>query len=126
MNMQNIQILFLLIDSVIKLAPWRVVTETMQRIGYDANESLARSLRTIAVIGALLFVVPPVSFVGAVLPAGCFSGAMVSHMRIGAPLLSQILFGFWLGLMVWSGLWLRRRSLRALMPLRGRFCLIGR
>lgn len=88
MNMQNIQILFLLIDSVIKLAPWRVVTETMQRIGYDANESLARSLRTIAVIGALLFVVPPVSFVGAVLPAGCFSGAMVSHMRIGAPLLS--------------------------------------
>ena len=44
MNMQNIQILFLLFDSVIKLAPWRIVTETMQRIGYDASESLARSL----------------------------------------------------------------------------------
>ena len=40
MNMQNIQILFLLIDSAIKLAPWRIVTETMQRIGYDASESL--------------------------------------------------------------------------------------
>jgi hypothetical protein len=47
MNMQNIQILFLLIDSVIKLAPWRLVTETMQRIGYDASESLARSLGAI-------------------------------------------------------------------------------
>jgi hypothetical protein len=47
MNMQNIQILFLLVDTVIKLAPWRIVTETMQRIGYDANESLARSLGAI-------------------------------------------------------------------------------
>jgi hypothetical protein len=121
MNMQSIQILFLLIDSVIKLAPWRIVTETMRRIGYDASESLARSLGTIAVVGALLYVFPPASIVGAVLPAGCFSGAMVSHMRIGAPLLSQTLSGVWLGLMVWGGLWFCRRSLRALMPLRSRF-----
>jgi hypothetical protein len=47
MNMQNIQILFLLFDIVVKLAPWRIVTETMQRIGYDASESLARSLSAI-------------------------------------------------------------------------------
>ena len=47
MNVQNIQILFLLFDNVIKLAPWRIVTETMQRIGYDASESLARSLGAI-------------------------------------------------------------------------------
>ena len=47
MNMQNIQILFLLVDTVIKLAPWRIVTETMQRIGYGASEGLARSLGAI-------------------------------------------------------------------------------
>jgi len=121
MNMQNIQILFLLFDSFIKLAPWRIVTETMQRIGYDASEGLARSLCAIAGAGALLYAFPPPSIVGAVLPAGCFGGAMVSHMRSDAPLLSQILSGFWLGLMVWGGLWLCRRSLRALMPRRSRF-----
>ena len=116
----------MLFDSAIKLAPWRVVTETMQRIGYGASENLARSLGTITVVGALLYAVPPTSILGAILLAGCLGGAMASHMRIGRPLFSHILFGFCLGLMVWGGLWLRRRSLRALMPLRGRFCLIGR
>jgi hypothetical protein len=29
-----------------------------------------------------------------------------------------VLFGFYLGLMVWGGLWLRDRKLRALFPLR--------
>jgi hypothetical protein len=47
MNMQNIQTLFLLVDTIIKLAPWRIVTETMQRIGYGASEGLARSLGAI-------------------------------------------------------------------------------
>ena len=47
MNMQNIQILFLLFDTVIKLASWRIVTETMQRIGYGASGNLARSLGAI-------------------------------------------------------------------------------
>jgi DoxX-like family len=121
MNMQNIQMLFLLFDTVIKLAPWRIVTETMQRIGYDMRESLVRSLGAVAVVGALLYVFPPASIVRAVLPAGCFGGAMVSHMRIGAPLWSHIPSGFWLGLMVWGGLWLCRRGLRALMPFRSRF-----
>ena len=121
MNMQNIQILFLLFDSVIKLAPWRIVTETMQRIGYGARESLARSLGAIVIVGVILCAFPPTSIVGAVLPAGCFGGAVVSHMRIGTPLLSHILSGFWLGLMAWGGLWLGRRGLRAFVPLRNRF-----
>jgi DoxX-like family len=121
MNMQTIQIFFLLFDSIIKLAPWRMVTETIERIGYGASEGLARSLGVLAVVGAILYVFPPTSIVGAVLPAGCFGGAMVSHMRIGTPLLSHILSGFWLGLIVCGGLWLCRRSLRAFMPLRSRF-----
>ena len=44
MNMQTIQIMILLLDSCIKLAPWRIVTETVDRIGYSASESLARRL----------------------------------------------------------------------------------
>ena len=42
MNMQTIQIMILLLDGFIKLAPWRIVTETMDRAGYGAGESLAR------------------------------------------------------------------------------------
>jgi hypothetical protein len=121
MNMQSIQILFLLFDTVIRLAFWRIVTETMQRIGYGARESLARGPGAIAAAGVLLFIFSPASIVAAVLPAGAFGGAMMSHIRIGALLLSYILSGFWLGLIVWGGLWLCRRNLRPFMPLRSRF-----
>ena len=49
---------------------------------------------------------------------GYLGGAMASHVRIGSPLLTHILFGLYLGLMLWGGLWLRDRSVRDLMPWR--------
>lgn len=49
MNMQTIQIMILLLDGFIKLAPWRIVTETVDRIGYGASKNLARGLRVVAV-----------------------------------------------------------------------------
>jgi hypothetical protein len=39
-------------------------------------------------------------------------------VRIGSPLFSHVLFGVYLGLFVWGGLWLREPRLRALFPLR--------
>jgi hypothetical protein len=114
MNMQNIQILFLLLDHFIKLAPWRIVTETTGRIGYAMSENLVRSLGVIAVIGVVLFAFPPSSIAGSILPAGDLGGAAASHVRIG-PMVSIILFGFYLGLVVWVGLWLWSRSWRALV-----------
>jgi hypothetical protein len=37
-------------------------------------------------------------------------------VRIGSPLFTHILFGFYLGVLLWGGLWLRDRRLRALLP----------
>ncbi len=50
MNLQNIQILCLLLDSFIMLAPWRIVTKAVDRIGYAAGRGLARSLGIVAVL----------------------------------------------------------------------------
>ena len=44
---------------------------------------------------------------GAVLLTGLFGGAIATHLRIGSPLLSHTLFGIYLGVIVWGGLWLR-------------------
>jgi hypothetical protein len=107
---------FLLFDGAIKLVPWPVVTETLDRMGYGSSETLARSLGAITLICTVLYAVPPTSILGAILLTGYLGGAMASHVRIGSPLFSHVLFGFYLGLMVWGGLWLRDRSLRALIP----------
>ena len=103
-------IVFLLFDGAIKLVPWPVVTETMDRMGYGSSETLARSLGLITLVSTVLYAVPPTSILGAILLTGYLGGAIASHVRIGSPLFSHVLFGFYLGLMVWGGLWLRDRS----------------
>jgi DoxX-like family len=114
--LSGLAILFLLFDGAIKLVPLSVVTETMDRIGYGSSETLARSLGAITVACTLLYAVPPTSFVGAILLTGYLGGAIASHVRIGSPLFTHVLFGFYLGVMVWGGLWLRDARLRQLLP----------
>jgi len=116
--LSGLVIAFLLFDGAIKLVPWPVVTETMDKMGYGSSDSLARSLGIITIVCTVLYSIPPTSILGAILLTGYLGGAMASHLRIGSPLLSHILFGFYLGLMAWGGLWLRDRSLRALIPFR--------
>jgi DoxX-like family len=116
--LSGLVILFMLFDGAIKLVPWPVVTETMDRIGYGSSETLARSLGLISIVCTILYAIPPTSFVGAILLTGYLGGAMASHLRIGSPLFTHTLFGFYLGLTVWGGLWLRDGSLRELMPFR--------
>ena len=117
-GLSGLVILFLLFDGSVKLVPWPVVTETMDRIGYGSSETLARSLGAITVACTVLYAIPPTSILGAILLTGYLGGAIASHLRIGSPLFTHTLFGFYLGLMVWGGLWLRDPRLRALMPWR--------
>ena len=116
--LSGLVVVFLLFDGAIKLVPWPVVTETMDRIGYGSSETLARSLGFITIVCTILYAVPPTSILGAILLTGYLGGAMASHLRIGSPLFTHILFGFYLGLMLWGGLWLRDGTLRTLIPWR--------
>ena len=114
----GIVILFMLFDGAIKLVPWPIVTETMDRMGYGSSENLARSLGAISLVCTKPYAIPPTSILGAILFTGYLGGAMALHVRIDSPQFSHILFGFYLGVMLWGGLWLRDRKLRALMPFR--------
>jgi hypothetical protein len=116
--LSGLVIVFLLFDGAIKLVPWPVVTETMDRMGYGSSESLARTLGVITVACTVLYAIPPTSILGAILLTGYLGGAMASHVRIDSPLFTHTLFGLYLGLMVWGGLWLRDGSLRDLIPWR--------
>src|SRR5665213_67415 len=89
--LSGLVILFLLFDGAIKLVPWPVVTETLDRMGYGSSETLARSLGAITLICTALYAVPPTSILGAILLTGYLGGAMAAHLRIGSPLFSHIL-----------------------------------
>jgi DoxX-like family len=116
--LSGLVILFLLFDGAIKLVPWPVVTETMDRMGYGSSETLARALGAITIACTVLYAIPPTSILGAILLTGYLGGAIASHVRIGSPLFSYVLFGLYLGVMLWGGLWLRDRNLRSLLPFR--------
>src|ERR1700750_2997740 len=75
-------ILFLLFDGAIKLVPWPVVTETLDRMGYGSSETLARSLGVITLVCTVLYSIPPTSILGAILLTGYLCGATASRVRI--------------------------------------------
>lgn len=68
----------------------------------------------------LLYLIPRTSVLGAVLMTALIGGAMATHMRVGSPLFSHTLFGIYLSLFMWGGLWLRLPELRALFPFASR------
>lgn len=111
-------ILFMIFDSVIKLPPLDVVTQTLTELGYPASPVLARGLGILALVCTALYAYPRTSVLGAVLMTGYLGGAIATHLRIGSPIFSHLLFGGYMGLFMWGGLYLRDERLRALFPVR--------
>lgn len=114
----GLAVLFLVIDAAIKLVPIQAVHDTLVQLGYPGTPTFARGLGVLALVCTLLYLIPRTALLGAILWTGYLGGAIASNLRVGNPLLSHILFGFYLGLMLWGGLWLRNRHLRNLLPLR--------
>jgi hypothetical protein len=107
---------FLLLDGGMKLVPLDIVTTTMAELGWPSDAATARMLGVLTVGGALLYAFPRTAFLGALLLTAYLGGAVATHVRIGSPLFSHVLFGVYLGLMIWAALWLRDPRLRALFP----------
>ena len=116
--MSGLVILFLLFDGGIKLVPLEIVTETSAQMGLPADASFARLLGVLTLIGVVLYAVPQTAVLGAILLTGYMGGAIATHLRIDSPLFSHTLFGVYLGLLIWGGLYLREPRLRALIPFR--------
>lgn len=116
--LSGLVILFLAVDGAMKLVPIAPVTEAMTQLGYPGSADLARGLGVLTLVCTALYAFPRTSVLGAILLTGYLGGAMATHLRVGSPLFSHLLFGFYLGLMVWGGLYLRDERLRALIPVR--------
>jgi len=108
--------LFMLFDVAIKLIRHPIVEETMRQLGFPGG--LGFPIGVIEAICLVLYLIRRTAVLGAVLFMGVFGGGIATHLRHADPLFSHVLFGVYLGLFMWGGLWLRSPDLRSVFPVR--------
>jgi hypothetical protein len=111
-----IPVLFLLFDSVIKLMMIDPVVQSFEQLGYPV--SIGIGIGVVELVCLVLYVIPRTSVLGAILLTGYLGGAVATHVRVGSPLLTHVLFPIYVAALVWGGLFLREGRLRTLIPLR--------
>jgi hypothetical protein len=114
--MSAVVIAFLLFDSVIKFMKPPAVVEACAHLGLPV--SLIFTLGILLLACTVIYAIPRTSILGAILLTGYLGGAVATHLRVGDPLFSHVLFPIYMGLLVWGWLFLRDDRLRALLPLR--------
>ncbi len=114
--LSGLVIVFLLFDAGLKLvAPEVAIAYSPPGLGWKLDVATMRMLGILLLIPTLLHIWPRTALVGAILITGYLGGAIATQLRIDNPLFSHILFGVYLGVMMWGGLWLRVPALRALV-----------
>ena len=117
--LSGIAILFLGTDAGAKLlVPAMMAAYTPPQLRIPADPLFYRLLGAILALSTALYAIPRTAILGAILLTGYLGGAVATHLIAASPLFSATLFGFYLGLLVWGGLWLREPRLARLLPLR--------
>lgn len=114
--MTGLAVLFMTVDGlgkVLKVAP---VVEGTVGLGYPETALVGIGLAELLCVAVFAF--PPTTVLGAVLLTGYLGGAVATHVRIGSPVLTHVLFPTYVAAMIWGGLYLREARLRPLVPLR--------
>jgi hypothetical protein len=97
-----VPVLFLVVDAVVKLLRIGPVVDSFNELGYPQNLALAIGL--IEAVCLLVLFIARTSVIGAVLLTGYLGGAVATHLRIGNPLASHILFPAYIGMLIWAGM----------------------
>jgi hypothetical protein len=114
--MSALVILMLVFSGGIKLAGRPEVATTLASLGWPATAGVPIGILELTI--AVLYALPRTAVLGAVLLTGLLGAAMATHIRVDSPLFSHVLFGLYMGLFAWAGLWLRDSRLRSMLPWR--------
>ncbi|OJW75753.1 MAG: polyhydroxyalkanoate depolymerase [Sphingomonadales bacterium 63-6] len=98
-----------------KLLGMEVAAASLRDLGWPTG--YVTLIGWLELVFVLLYLVPRTAVLGAVLMTALIGGAMAAHIRVGSPLFSHTLFGIYLSLFMWGGLWLRMPGLRAVFPI---------
>ena len=110
----GLAVAFLIFDSAGKLLEVQPVIDSARQLGYSPD--IMFGLGVILLSCVLVYVVPRTSVLGAVLLTGYLGGAVATHVRVGSPLFTHVLFPTYVATLLWGGLILRDPRLRAFLP----------
>jgi len=111
--LSGLAIVFLFVDAAGKLARVQPVIDGTVALGYD--ERVVFPLGILLMVGAILYAIPKTSLLGAIYLTGFLGGAVATHVHIGSPLFTHVLFGVYVAIVMWAGLVLRNPKLGALL-----------
>jgi hypothetical protein len=114
--LSGLTIAFFVMDGVMKLVQPKVVIDATAEIGWPTDPTMLSTLGIVLLASTILYAIPRTSVLGSILLTGFLGGAVASHIRHGDPVFTHDLFGVYLGLFVWGGLWFRDPRVRALIP----------
>lgn len=111
--MSGLVSLFLTFDSALKLLRVPEALAGTKELGYA--ESVVVPLGVVLLLCLALYLIPRTAVFGAVLLTGYLGGAIATHVRVGNPLASHVLFPVYVAALLWGGLYLRDLRVRALI-----------
>lgn len=88
------------------------LSEGLAKLGLP--ESIVVPLAILEIVCAVVYLIPATAVLGAILLTGFIGGAILTHWRVGDPVIIHIV----IGVIVWLGIYLREDRLKALIPLR--------
>jgi hypothetical protein len=116
-TLSGLVVVFLVMDAGMKIAALPIVSESAVMIGWTADPGFWRAMGLLVLAITALYAWPRTAVLGAILLTGYLGGAVATHLRMSDPLLSHTLFGVYLGIVLWGGLWLRDVRVRNLLPI---------
>jgi hypothetical protein len=109
-------VLFMIMDVTMKLLMQPMVETAGQTLGLPKGSGLPIGIMELVILA--LYAWPRTALLGVVLTTALMGGTAATHLIAGSPWSSHILFGVYLALIAWGGLWFRDPALRAMLPLR--------
>ena len=98
-----------------KIAALPIVSESAAEDRLDRRSRLLAGDGSASACNNRALCWPRTAVLGAILLTGYLGGAVAAHVRVSDPVFSHSLFGVYLGIALWGGLWLRD-AVRNLLP----------
>jgi hypothetical protein len=117
-SLSGLAVVFLLIDGAVKLVQPEPVIAISHQLGYAPATIFGIGITLLVCLA--VYLMPQTSVLGALLLTGYLGGAVSTHVRIGSPLLTHVLFPTYIAVLLWGGLLLRHPSLRVVLPFQPR------